>query len=102
MRNQKRRTYQTGLTVCCPTLIPGHECPVPARLRNIGWGKFRRSVHATRQFSENPRAFAAWRRIMHDGWRVNDVCVWCGAQITVDEQHELDALRAAYPYWADV
>ena len=94
MHNRKLRTYRAGWWK--PAGFPGHEDPFPGPA-GAGWGAFKRKVHASSRFAENPRAFAAWLRIQHDGWRFDDVCVWCGARVSPEEQRELFTLDRAFP-----
>ncbi len=102
MPKRKRRTQQMEPALFGPPPIPGHEQPLPKRLNGVGWGAHKRKVRASTQYRDNQRAFAAWRRLTHDGWRFNDKgCMWCGTRMTPAELVELDALRSAYPHWAN-
>lgn len=62
------------------------------------WGAYKRRVNASSRFVGNPKALRAWKRLTHNGFRFGQTCPRCGAQETAEEQEELDALWAAYPW----
>ncbi len=73
-----------------------HVGPWPRHLRGAGWGSFKQKIQASNRFAGNQRAYRAWLRITHNGWRLQDECPVCGAEFTLAEQREFEALLAAF------
>ncbi len=105
-RNRPRRVRAALLTAVEEVrdrLVPDEISLDDPRAYELGreWGRYKRRVNAHTRFRANPRAYAAWIRLTHDGRRFKGVCPYCGAEETPEEREELDALLTAYPSAAE-